>query len=344
MRRIVPSRALEGIAGLIESYGEDPERIAASVGLDSEALYRTDMLVDPVKFNGFMEMTAQTCGDRFFTLKLAQIQGWDILGPIWLLIRSAQTVGEALTVLVDHLELHSQALSAFLLPEARGASICVEVRGLPNTASAHYASTVQVIELSLAICCYELRRALGKSWRPQYVRFRHAEPEDKAPLERVFGDVLYFNQDVNAIHVSRADCDAPLARTSDINRDLVERKLDTRIDVGLPFVLRVDRVIRLLINGEGCSVGKVADALSVNARTMQYRLKQHNTSYQALYDSARMDLARHYLSQSDLSVAAITERLYFTDAAAFSRFFKAKTGQSPRNYAKLLEKPNSEGP
>jgi hypothetical protein len=48
----------------------------------------------------------------------------------------------------------------------------------------------------------------------------------------------------------------------------------------------------------------------------------------------RIDLAKHYLSKSDLSIAAITERLHFTDAAAFSRFFKKKTGYPPRKYSK----------
>ena len=75
------------------------------------------------------------------------------------------------------------------------------------------------------------------------------------------------------------------------------------------------------------------DALNVKPRTLQYRLKYNQSSYQALYDAARLDLARHYLKKSDLSIAAVSERLHFKDCAAFSRFFKARMGHTPRAYA-----------
>jgi transcriptional regulator GlxA family with amidase domain len=81
-------------------------------------------------------------------------------------------------------------------------------------------------------------------------------------------------------------------------------------------------------------VDKVADSLNIKLRTLQYRLKQNQTSYQALYNTARLDLAKHYLKKSDLSVAAVSERLYFKGCAAFSRFFKDRAGYTPRAYAK----------
>ncbi len=198
----------------------------------------------------------------------------------------------------------------------------------------HGTGRVQVIELGLAISCYELRRLLGNSWRPDYVQFRHAAPDVMAPLQRVFGENLHFNQDVNAIHLRPEDYNHQLRSVPDVDRKVFQRELETSVGHGMPFALRVDRIIRLLINDAGCSVETVADALNTNSRTLQYRLKQNQTSYQALYDIARIDLAKHYLSNSDLSIAAITERLHFTDAATFSRFFKKQTGHSPRKYSK----------
>ena len=80
----------------------------------------------------------------------------------------------------------------------------------------------------------------------------------------------------------------------------------------------------------------MADSLGISPRSLQHRLKQSDTSYQSLFDIARIDLALEYLNDSDLNVLAISERVGFTDAAAFSRFFKKHMKMSPRDYAKRI--------
>jgi AraC-like DNA-binding protein len=334
MQELVPSRVLEGVAGLVKNYGHDPDDIAASIGLTPEALYRPDLMIDVVDVNDMLEESAVVCRDRFFCLRLARIQSFDVLGPIWLIIRNSRTVGERLELLADNYELHTRSMSAYLLKEGDGVTFCWEIRKVPTPKRPRHTATVQVSELAMGVCCYELRRLLGNSWRPEYVQFRHARPADTAPMRAVFGDSLHFNQDVDAFHISREDFNRPVTGRSRSNGALLQRALESTVGRGMPFVLRVDRIIRLLINGEGCSAEKVAEALDIKLRTLQYRLKQNQTSYQALYDAARLDLAKHYLKKSDLSIAAVSERLYFNDCAAFSRFFRARAGHSPREYAR----------
>jgi DNA-binding NtrC family response regulator len=73
----------------------------------------------------------------------------------------------------------------------------------------------------------------------------------------------------------------------------VQRLVKSNFGHGMSFVQLVDRIIRLFINDEGCCVSDVAQALDLPFRTLQYRLKRHNFSYQKLYDSARLNLAKH---------------------------------------------------
>lgn len=73
-------------------------------------------------------------------------------------------------------------------------------------------------------------------------------------------------------------------------------------------------------------------------RTLQHRLKQNNSSYQAQYNTVRLDLARYYLGTSELSISAVAERLRFTDSAAFSNFFREQTGYCPRGYLQQVRK------
>ena len=102
----------------------------------------------------------------------------------------------------------------------------------------------------------------------------------------------------------------------------------------IPIEQRVDRVIRQLLEGGECSAGLAAHACDLKLRTLQHQLRQRGTSYQSLYDDARLDLASKYLETSALPVRAIAERLAFNDSAALSNFFKNRTGICPREYVK----------
>lgn len=337
MGQSVSSRVLHGVAYLIESQGHDAADIAATVGLAVDALYRPDLLVNELTVNDLYQEAALALKDPFFSLRVARLQSGEILGPIWLLMQNAKTVGESMQLLCDKLETHAAAMSAYLVHDSTGASIHFEIRssnlGVINKMPMH-GEYNQVMNLSLAICCDVLRNFMGGNWAPRYVQFRNSAPNVVTPLQKVFGDKLFFNQDVNAIHLNHQDCDSAL-HVSPSNDESIAASVDANyVDYDLPFTLQVDKIIRSLINHDQCAVEAVALALGIKRRTLQHRLKQYGTSYQELYDSVRIDLAKRYLKSSSLSMAAISERLGFKDSAVFSRFFKNKVGHTARAYAK----------
>ena len=91
---------------------------------------------------------------------------------------------------------------------------------------------------------------------------------------------------------------------------------------------------QLLTHGEpgNLDMETVANALHVTSRTLRRKLTQEKTSFQALKDKTRRDLAIRYLSQPELTLAQISARLGFADPAAFSRAFKQWMGVPPSDY------------
>ncbi|MFL0805787.1 MAG: AraC family transcriptional regulator [Oceanobacter sp.] len=75
-----------------------------------------------------------------------------------------------------------------------------------------------------------------------------------------------------------------------------------------------------------------AAQLHVTSRTLRRKLTQEKTSFQALKDKARQDLAIKYLNQPDMTLAQISQQLGFSDPAAFSRAFKQWMGVAPSHY------------
>lgn len=75
-----------------------------------------------------------------------------------------------------------------------------------------------------------------------------------------------------------------------------------------------------------------AAALHMSAPTLQRKLSAAGTSFQAIKDELRRDIAVSRLSTSTVSFVALAADLGFADAAAFQRAFKGWTGSPPGLY------------
>ena len=346
MANLVPSVVLEGVAELIEQNGQDPVELFRRVGIPEAAILEPNVLIRPERYADLLELAAIECSDRFFGLKVGCLQRFDIMGNLWLMARQAETIGEEMQIISENLALHTDTMTSSISSDGTsGKLMSFEFKTPVNPQSRKVPlpwSHVQASELILSLTCNEFRRSLGHDWMPDYVQFRHAAPaKDKTPLYKVFGHRVFFNQDVHAIHLTNEDFSQPNTQGPGSEAATEIHKKNTRafqstFGLGESFIGRVNRVIRLLVNDEGCTASDVAHLVDLPERTLRYRLKKYNTSYQALYDKARLEIAQNYLIKSELAVNAIAERLHFTDTASFSSFFKRQTGQSPRNFVKIL--------
>lgn len=73
----------------------------------------------------------------------------------------------------------------------------------------------------------------------------------------------------------------------------------------------------------------VAIALGISRSTLQRRLREEQTSYQAVLDATRRDMAIRYLTKTNLRADEIAGVLAYRDANSFSRSFRRWTGLSP---------------
>jgi AraC-like DNA-binding protein len=78
----------------------------------------------------------------------------------------------------------------------------------------------------------------------------------------------------------------------------------------------------------------VAKRLQISTRTLDRRLEEAETSWQEMLDELRLQRAIEYLSDKELTVARVAEKLGFSEVRAFQRKFKVWTGLTPTGYRK----------
>lgn len=321
----VRSGTLSGAAQLIVELGHDPAAVCRRAGLDPAALSDPELPVPSAGIASFLAQAAQDCACETFGLRLASRQDLSVLGPLWLLMRSAATVGELVADLARYFVLHTRRALIGVHAEPGGLTVTYSMaKGLS-------ADDRQTIELGVAMFCNELRSHAPRGWQPASVQLRHAAAADLRWHRRFFGPALSFDQDRNAVFVENALLERPLAAADARSRRLLSAVFEGR-QSKLPqaALARVESVVRALLPFSRCSIDEVASAVSVSPRTLQRQLAAGGATFQQLRDRVRADLALGYLRQSALQLGQISEILGYSEPSAFTRSFRRWHGCSPR--------------
>ena len=75
---------------------------------------------------------------------------------------------------------------------------------------------------------------------------------------------------------------------------------------------------------------------------MQRKLKEGGTSYRHLLNEVRVELAKDWLSNSDIPITHMAERLRYSGLATMTRAFKAQTGLTPKAWRRKAQELRSD--
>jgi AraC-like DNA-binding protein len=107
---------------------------------------------------------------------------------------------------------------------------------------------------------------------------------------------------------------------------------EAQLAEGLEPTTTRDRVRSVLVDalrsGEP-TLETVAKKLAMTPRTVQRRLREESTSFQAVLDGLRAELARRYLDEGRFELAEVAFLLGYAEASAFARAFRRWHGVSP---------------
>lgn len=319
MSELIRASALTGYQDLVAHLGGMHDKLLGSVGLTPAVLAETDTLISYPKVIKLLELSADTLGCPDFGLQLSARQSLQVLGPLALLAQNATTVAEGLLAVSRYMHYYSDAIHAAIDPTEQAGiqqiSLTPIVRGCPRRQ--------QTAELLIACAYKSLRLLAGPHTTATAVLFRHASGQPARRYGAEFGCTVLFGQATNALLVS----DSVLARPIEQSRPelhqlaeayvagiIAQRPMDTNGQVRA----LVDR----LLPGQQCTLIHVAERLFLHPRTLQRRLANDGTTFDAILDEVRRQRAAEYLSQPRLPLSTVASQLGFAEQSAFNRAFR----------------------
>jgi len=172
---------------------------------------------------------------------------------------------------------------------------------------------------------------------PMEVRLQHPNHDRAGDYISAFGAPVYFGEKENQLIFSRELLQSPLPgenkELASINDRVVERYIAT-LDPQLVANQVRTLLIQLLPSGEATQKS-VASRLARSTSSLQRQLQAEGASFNEIRDGTRMDLAKDYIRDGELSLSEIAFLIGFSDQSNFSRAFRRWTGVSPKEWREL---------
>lgn len=179
----------------------------------------------------------------------------------------------------------------------------------------------------------------GRNLDPVALQLDFPEPPQSEEFRRLFQGPITYNNARTAIvfptsWLSLPLVQNPLSLSKFLKDSLALIIVGNSQPIGLPEQIRA-----IISKGYGNAFpdfAQVCETLNMTPQTLRRRLKEENTSYQAIKDSIRQDAARYYLAKEELSIDEIALMMGFSEASSFHRAFKKWTGQTPAAWRREL--------
>jgi len=318
-----------GYADLMRELGADPLPFLTRFGIPQGVEEQEETFVPYESAARMLEASAADLRCPDLGLRLSRWQGLDILGPIAVIARNAQTLQDGLEAIARYLYVHSPALRLAIVP--RGAESDLQFAYEMVEPGVPYPP--QSYELSMANVVRILSLLGGPDARPSAVSFLHHQQGPDSAYREALGCPVRFSQDRCGFEVPRRLADRPIDSADPQTMRIATKYLESQyLPRSAPLSERVAGLVRRLLPTGQCSAEVIAEQLAMHPRTLQRRLATESLRCQDLIERERRDQAARYLAEPQLYLSQIAGLLGYSEQSAFNRSCRRWFGKTPRQY------------
>lgn len=329
----VNASVLVELEALVNHYGGDLASICSKFDIDADTLTLPEQQISCSGYVQLLEYCAETFRAPFFGLELGTRQGLKCFGMLALLVNSANTVKDALQVLVEHQAIQAPSLALSLLDGSDGVTefrIATTLPGLSHKRQSH--------ELGLAILIKALRVLVDPDFCPLYVRVAARLPNvGMRPIRSFFACEMYYDQTESCVAFPTEVLSQRVSGSNEFLVRLVNDHIERTCHNGdLPIEDQVDKVILALLPSGRCTIKHCATKMKLGERTLQNYLAERGTSFSERLARRRRLLAEEYLRDTQMPTSDIAGALGYADQSTFTRAFAGWTATTPGRFRRSI--------
>jgi len=208
--------------------------------------------------------------------------------------------------------------------------VCVTLEPVPGAP----ATRVFAQEMLLRVIHGVTSWLAGKQLPLERADFCYPAPAHAAVYTYLFPGPAFFEQARTALYFRVGNLDVPTRRNKRTLTEFLKRAPEDWLFSSSAERVMGHRVREYLENHleRSTPIDEVANALHCSIRTLSRRLSGEGTTYQAIKDELRRDVAIQLLTKTTTPITVIGMRVGFDDPTTFYRAFRKWTGSTPGAY------------
>ena len=244
-------------------------------------------------------------------------------------MRNSTTVGEAYRYCAGHLQVYSPVVHIQIEDDRTAGRHFMRFEILLDRVP----NQRQAVENALALTHHAVLALSGGRFGAREVWFTHEHLLPLAAYQRYFDGPVQFGKPFNAVFFNSRDFAEPIPDQNPQLYEMASSYIDTQFpSTSMHLVSRVHAISTRLLALGLCTHVEVAAKLGMHPRTLQRRLREEGTSFEAIKDDVRRDAAARYLSQSDIPLTRVAALLGYSESSVLARSCKRWFWSSPRQY------------
>lgn len=311
---------------LICDLGLNPVDVLRLAGLPADLFGRKDATLSPAEYFRLWQGLEQAASTDILPLKMGQVLSVELFDPpIFASFCSAN-----LNAAFQRLSQFKRLVGPLTLTvEIDVHQTCATLACYGNDAPipSSLGATELVFLTQLA------RLATRKRLVPLVVELVQL-PDQREPYQAYFGVPLAKGK-ANRLVFSAHDARQPFLTEDTAMWAFFEAGLKEKLselDAEASMAQRVRSALHEMLPAGQSSIEEVANRLAMSKRSLQRKLNDESSSYQAVLNTTRHELADYYLARSSITLVEIAYLLGFQDSNSFIRAFRGWTGQTPGEY------------
>ncbi|USD42110.1 AraC family transcriptional regulator [Vibrio sp. SCSIO 43135] len=261
-------------------------------------------------------------------LRIGQQARFSDFGVLGYAVFSSNTLMDALIMGFKYLRLAGPVLRKEMWVEKDvgyfRANQLVELDSLLPFCSEYWFSAIQSL----------IEEVMQQPFPSKVIHFPFPKPEYGDLYEQIFHCPIVFDSDRLEWQFDATNLDNPLPSANAITLQSCLKSCDEMLAKVVGNTSLTDKITQIFLEQPGHypSIDTVSSQLGMSSRTLRRKLSSEQNSYQAILDHVRFQLARHYLTSTQMSIEEVSDRIGFSDSANFRHAFRKWCGLSPREF------------
>lgn len=310
---------------VLRQFGKDAAQVIARAGIEAGVLRNPENALSFVELGRLLQACVDETGCQHLGLLVGQRGSTNSLGLVGRLMQNAPTLGAALLDLCTNQPRYIRGAVAYLANQNETSYLGYTVH-IPGMLAVE-----QLTDGAAAIGVNIIKELAGIS--PEAVYLTRRAPADVTPYRRCFGITPQFEMEQCAVVFPESLLARPVRGANHELRQILAKSVAEYWAVRKPTASeQVIRVLRGRVMFGGASLEHAAEELGLHPRTVNRRLESEGTSFRALLNQARFDVACTLLAGTKMPVTSLALVLGYSNTSAFTHAFQRWAGAPPTEW------------